>query len=160
MDSKSLEAFHVLRTKTEEAYKKVDRLHCPALKSTITFHSDGFHHLRFDKNRSERKKEIQRTKFLLFPKAVDILKKTTTIQEYRRGHQTSGKKDQNGFRKIQQVEWFGFFAVTSFSNPSRVKVIVRRVGGEQGQFYFWSVIPNWRLSNGMKMVGSEELIDG
>jgi hypothetical protein len=157
MEGVKLESINKLKVETEEKYKKIGKLFCPALKSEIFFNSDGFHHLRYDGHRSERSVVVQKNKFLFFDNAVDVLKKTATIQEYRRSICPIGKCDKNGFRKTKIVEWFGFFAIINFSKCLRVKVVVRRVG--QGQYNFWSVMPFWNLTRGRKVVGLKEIED-
>jgi hypothetical protein len=156
MDS---EGFKKIKQETEEKYKKVGKIFCPALKTEVVFNSDGFYHLRYDGHRSERDKRVQRNKFLFFDDGVGILKKTTTIQEYRRSMCPIGKADKNGFRKMKTVEWFGFFAITSFSKRRRIKVVVRRVGEDSGNYHFWSVMPFWNLTNGKRVIGLKEIQD-
>lgn len=154
-----LEKFRKLRDKIESEYKKIIRIHSPALKSDVVFNSDGFHHLRYDNTRTERSKESQRSKFFFFNKAVDIIRKSTTIQEYRRSIMPVGHPDRSGFRKTKLLEWFGLYAVTSFSDQIRVMTVVRRVGGDSGQYHFWSVMPFWTLSNKQRIVGSKMIVD-
>lgn len=76
----------------------------PALKAEVYFNSDGFHHLRYDGHRSERSKKVQQNKFRFLPQAVEIIKKSTTIQEYRTGLCPVGKANSSGFRKTAKVE--------------------------------------------------------
>jgi hypothetical protein len=153
------EEFEKLKEKIELSYKGVGKIICPALKSEVVFNSDGFHHLRYDGHRSERDKRVQRNKFLCFDAAVEILKTTTTIQEYRRSICPIGKKDRSGFRKTKIVEWFSFFAIISFSKCRRVKVVIRRIGENEGKYHFWSVMPFWNLSDGKRIIGSKEIED-
>lgn len=154
----NLEAFNKLKQKTEEEYKKIGSVNCPALKAVVNFNSEGFYHLRYAHNRSERTRNVQYYKFKFLNQAVEIIKKTTTIQEYRRGLCPIGKANHSGFRKTGSVEWFGFFAITSFSNSTRIMVVVRKVG-VNGNYHFWSVMPYWSLSNRNRVIGSEEIKD-
>jgi hypothetical protein len=148
-----------LKNSTREAYKKIGRIYCPALKSDVTFNSDGFHHLRYDNNRSERSKNAQRNKFIYLSDAVEILKKATTIQEYRRSFCAVGDKDKNGLRATKIIEWFGFFAIISFTKRIRINAVVRRIGENNGQYHFWSVMPYWTLGNGKRVIGSKKIED-
>jgi hypothetical protein len=160
MEETSLELIALLRGETEEKYKKIGKIYCPALKSEVVFNSDGFHHLRYDGHRSERDKRVQKNKFLYLDSAVDVLKKATIIQEYRRSICPVGKSDKSGFKKTKIVEWFGFFAIISFSKCMRVKVVVRRIGEDEGKYHFWSVMPFWNLTSGKRIIGSREIEDG
>ncbi|MDD4901417.1 MAG: hypothetical protein PHS62_04965 [Patescibacteria group bacterium] len=155
----SLEKFNELKNLTKLNYDKIGRIYSPALRANIVFNSDGFHHLRYDNSRSERSKKVQRNKFVYFNKAVEILKRSTTIQEYRRSICTVGSRDRSGFRKTKIVEWFGFFAIISFSQRIRINVVVRRAGEENGQYHFWSVMPYWSLSNNIRIIGSKKMED-
>ena len=85
MENFDLKKFHALREKTEAEYQKIGKLYCPALKAEVIFNADGLHHLRYTNNRSERNKVVQRNKLKFFNKAVEIIKKSTTAQEYRSG---------------------------------------------------------------------------
>lgn len=154
----NIEKFNKLKELTELEYKKIGSICNPALRAKIVFNSDGFHHLRYDNSRSERSKSVQQNKFLYFNKAVEILEQSTTIQEYRRSICTTGKPDRSGFRKTTTVEWFGFFSIVSFSKHTRVKVVVRRLGGD-GQYHFWSVMPFWRLTNDRRVIGTRDIED-
>jgi hypothetical protein len=159
MEGIKLAEINRLKAETEEKYKKIGKLNCPALKAEIFFSSEGFHHLRYDGHGSERDKKVQRNKFIYFDSGVDILKRATTIQEYRRAICPVGKKDKSGFRKTKLVEWFCFFAIISFSKHLRVKVVVRRVGENSGQYHFWSIMPFWKLTSGRRIVGQKEIED-
>ncbi len=154
----NLEQFNKLKISTKETYDKIGSIYCPALRANIIFNSDGFHHLRYDCNRSERNKKVQRNKFIYFNNAVEILKKATTIQEYRRAIRPVGNVDKNGFHKTKIVEWFGFFAIISVSKCIRINIVVKRIG-EDGKFHFWSVMPYWTLSNNKRVIGSKEIED-
>jgi len=123
------------------------------------FNSDGFHHLRYDSCRVERNKKSQYVKFLYFSKAVDTIKTSSTIQEYRRSICPVGKPNKNGYRKTSTVEWLAFFTIISFTKRIRIRTVVRRVGGEDGRYHFWSVMPFWSLSNNQRIIGSKEIED-
>ncbi len=153
-----LDNFKKKRDEAEVFYKSIGSFECPALRAQIHFTSKGFNHLRYSGPSNERKKSVQLKKFQQLKRAVDILKKTTTVQEYRRSLMPVGSKRKSGLRKTSIVEWFAFFAITDFSQQYRVKVIVRRVGGEDGNFHFWSVIPHWTLSNGVRYIGSKSIL--
>lgn len=158
-DNIDLDNFNKIKNATEVHYKKIGSIFCPALKSDIAFNSDGFHHLRYDGSRSERSKKVQQNKFTCLNSAIEILKKSTTIQEYRRSICPVGKPNSKGFRKTKTVEWFGFFAIISFAKCIRINIVVRRIGEESGKYHFWSVMPYWTLSNNNRRIGSEKIKD-
>ncbi len=153
------EEFKRLKEETKAEYEKIGKVYCPALKTDIVFNSDGFHHLRYDNSRSERSKKAQQTKFRFLKNAVEILKKSTTIKEYRRSICAVGDPDKRGFRKTKVIEWFGFFAIISFSKRIRINVVIRRIGEEEGKYHFWSVMPYWTLTNNKRIIGSKKIED-
>ncbi len=140
MDLRTID-FETLRKNTEEYYKSVDKVYSPALRANVFFNSDGFHHLRFDKTRTERIKKVQRNKLSFLKSAVEIIKTATTVQEYRRSTEPVGKLRADGFRKTALVEYWAFVAILNTDKNIRVKTIVRKVG--EGQHHFWSVMPYW-----------------
>lgn len=150
MENEEKEFFENIKNKVAREYKNIGSIYNPALKSNIRFNSNGFYHLRYDNNRSERNKKVQLNKLRFFNEAVRSIKISTTIQEYRRLDKIIDSK-----RSI--VEWFAFWTIISFVNKIRIKVIVRRVGGKDGQFHFWSVMPFWSLRHNQKNIGSVDL---
>jgi hypothetical protein len=148
------EEFEELKMRVNSDYKKIGNIYCPALKSKIVFNANGIHHLRYDYNRIERSKPVQYNKLRFFRASVEILKLSTTIQEYRRNI-----FDENNSDKRLIVEWFAFWSIISFKKCTRIKVIIKRIGGESGQYQFWSVMPFWTLSHDKRIIGLIELED-
>lgn len=134
--------FAHVKAKAEAFYTSVMKVRCPAILDDIHFSTDGFHHLRFNGSRAERDKKVQKTKMLCLEEAVDILKRTTTIQEYRKLTQPVGKTDSKGFRKTKCVHYYAFHAITNFDKSRRINVVIRKVG--EGNYHFWSVMPSWK----------------
>lgn len=158
-DNFDLVKFNNLKKYIKSEYEKVGKIYSPAIKACIHFNSDGFHHLRYDSHRNERPKRVQKNKLFYFKDSLEIIKKSTTIQEYRKFIMPFGNKDKSGFSKTKVVEWFAFFAIINLLKRIRIKVIIRRIGGESGQYHFWSIIPYWQLSNKKRIIGSKEIED-
>lgn len=130
--------FEARKQKALEIYTKQRTIFSPYFNSDIVLNSDGFHHLQFSA-RSERPKEEQLLKFALMPLGLDIIKKATTLQEYRKLLSPVGKKSQkDGLRTTKLVEWWGFVAIF-VGQDIKVRVVLRRVG--DGNLTFWSVMP-------------------
>ena len=115
--------------------------------------------MRYDNSRKERSKKVQRNKFIFLNNAIHVLSIATTIQEYRQSLCPLGKADQQGFKKTKTVEWFGFFAIVDFNKRLRIKVIIKRIGGTNGKYHFWSIIPYWKLSRNGNIIGAKEIED-
>ena len=128
-----------LKTRSEAHYKTIGSVFCPALKENVHFTSEGFNHLQYKKGGLRIESE-QRLKMKLIPLGKDIIGKTTTIQEYRKGIVRIGKPRTDGFSKTSLAQYWGFSHVFIDGN-TRVRAVVRRVGN--GQLHFWSVMPTW-----------------
>lgn len=155
MDSFNQEEFEKLKILVNTEYKKINYVYSPALKSKIVFNSNGIIHLYYKFNRASRDKRVQFNKLRFFQVSVDVLKIATTIQEYRRI--TLSTKNKYGFNKTSIIEWFAFWSIISFKKKTRIKVIVRRVGGENGVYHFWSLMPYWTLRHRDRSIGSIDL---
>lgn len=86
--------FEYFRKRKEQAgnlYKSKGTIYNPYFNKEVILNSDGFHHLQFSARR-ERKKEEQLLKFNLLPLAFHIIKKSGTLQEYRKELSPIGKK--------------------------------------------------------------------
>lgn len=131
------EYFSGRKKKAEEIYTAKKSIFNPYFKTEIILNSDGFHHLQFSARR-ERNKREQLLKFSLLPLALEIIKKSGTIQEYRRLLQPIGKKKNGGSIPVKEVEYWGLVAIVG-SKGIKVRAVLRRVG--DGNITFWSVMP-------------------
>ncbi len=135
-----------LKDATNSYYNKIGFITNPALNNQkIHFGNEGFRHLMYkgNKKKSERDKGVQIMKFNLLHKAVDILKISTTYQEYDEGlSEIIKKKRKKKIKESVVVRYWGFVAIM---NNFRVKVVVRQIGN--GGKHFWSVIPAWSKSH-------------
>jgi len=134
--------FSKIKIRAETFYHSIIKVRCPALIADVHFSSDGFHHLQYDGTRAERTKLVQKNKMLCLQEAVDIIRKTTTIQEYRTSLQPIGKANKNGLRPTKLVAYYAFHAITDFTKLRRINIVIRRIG--EGNYHFWSVMPSWR----------------
>jgi len=139
--------FNSRKEKAREIYNKQKTITNPHLQAQVVLNSDGFHHLQFS-DRRERSKEEQLLKFNLLPLALDIIKKSGTLQEYRKEPVRIGHPSKDGFSPTKIAEYFGFVAIVG-EKKIKVRVIVRRVG--DGNFTFWSVMPDSKLKGGQKL---------
>jgi hypothetical protein len=141
------EYFEQRKEKAKAIFTAQENVFNPYLKSQVIFNSDGFHHLQFSARR-ERNKEEQVLKFNLLPLAIDVIKQSGTLQEYRKMPVAVGKKGKDGFRRTKEAEFWGFFAIMRQSQI-RIRVILRRIG--DGNIIFWSVLPHTKLKGGQKI---------
>ena len=146
--------FNERKEKAKLIYDAQKGINNPYLQSEIIFNSDGFHHLQFSARR-ERDKNEQLLKFRLLPLAISVIKKSGTLQEYRKGFIAISKKGKDGLARTKDVEYWGFVAIVGESKI-KIRTILRRVG--DGNITFWSVMPDSKLKGGQKFydVGIED----
>src|SRR5206468_2243105 len=114
--------------------------------------SDGFHHLQFSARR-ERNKREQLLKFSLLPLALEIIKKSGTVQEYRKLLTPIGKPSvRSGAIPMKEVEYWGLVAIVG-ENKIKVRTVLRRIG--DGNITFWSVMPYSKIKNGNQHMYTE-----
>lgn len=133
--------FEEIRKKAEEVYKTFDVVRCPYFKAVIHFNSQGIRHLKFKRDGQARARKDQYMRFKLLHLAPEVLRISATVQ---------GIKEWRSFERIRihnrtdtvmkDVEYHEFVAILK---DRRVKVIVKRI--ENGQRFFWSLIPHWRM---------------
>ena len=141
--------FNEKKEKAKTIYHAQRSIYNPYLKNDVIFNSDGFHHLQFSARR-ERDKEEQILKFNLLPLAIGIIKKSGTLQEYRKKLISAGKKSpRDGLTPTKVAQYWGFVAITGESSQIKIIVILRQVG--DGNITFWSVMPYHKLKGGQKL---------
>ncbi|MEA2113332.1 MAG: hypothetical protein U9P63_01580 [Patescibacteria group bacterium] len=142
-----IEYFNKKKEKARELYNKQKNVRNPYLENQVVFNSDGFHHLQFSARRERGKKE-QILKFNLLPLAIKVVKKSGTLQEYRKGLVAVGKKAKDVFTKMKEIQYWGFIAIIG-NSQIKIRVILRRIG--DGNIIFWSVLPDSNLKKGQKL---------
>lgn len=127
--------------KAKIIYSKNNEIYCPYFQQKITLNSDGFNHLQFKPNRMPRNVSAQIRKLTLLKKAIEIIPKVGTLQEYRIRIEKMGGKGKDKFFKTKQVQYWGFHAILQ-DKKSKLIVILKQIG--DGKIIFWSVMSNNR----------------
>ena len=140
--------FNERKERARTIYTAQKSIYNPYLKSQVIFNSDGFHHLQFSARRERNKKE-RLLKFSLLPLAIEIIKKSGTLQEYRTGLTTIGKTGKDGLAIAKITEYWGFVGIVGESKRIKIRVVLRRIG--DGNITFWSVMPFSKLKGGQKL---------
>jgi dTDP-glucose pyrophosphorylase len=123
-------------------YHKQDRIICPYFTVPVRLGSDGFTHLRFKKNRLPRTVPEQIHKLRLVKSALDVIRRSGTIQDHRLRLERSGKSGRDGFTKTKPVEYWALHAIRGDRHESTIVVVLRRV--EYGSIEFWSIFSHKR----------------
>ena len=155
MDSDT-DRFLATKQKAHALYIAQRELWCPYFKIKIILNSDGFHHLRFSARR-ERNRQEQLLKFRLLPLALEVIRASGTIQEYRNALVPVGApSSRTGAVSMKEVEYWGLRAIVG-QKKLRIRVILRRVGN--GNITFWSVMPDVKIKDGKQRLFDPDIGD-
>ena len=131
--------------KTREIYSKTPEIWCPYFSLRITLNSDGFNHLLYKPNRQPRNVSEQLLKLRLVNKALEVIRKSGTLQEYRDKIESFGSTAKDGFRKTTGVQYWAFHAILGVERKIKIVVVLRKAG--DGKLTFWSVLPHKKFNN-------------
>ena len=136
--------FAKAKKESKKFYSEIDEVYCAYLKEKVYFNDKGFNHIltkTWNRGRSDLE---QYTRLRLLPKAVEVVKRSTTLQEYDEGEMMVRQKINSRWEKrLKNVKYFVFVSLYPDAGV-RLKVIVKYIEG--GKPYFWSVYPSWRVS--------------
>lgn len=151
------EKFTEAKEKARARYEAQKSIRCPYFQTDVVLNSDGFHHLQFSARR-ERNKPEQMLKFRFLPLGLDVIKKSGTIQEYRKILMPVGKRSSHdGLTPMKEVEFWGLVAIVQREKSRKVRVVLRKVG--TGNITFWSVMPYGKIRNGSQRLAEQGLED-
>jgi hypothetical protein len=119
--------------KFKEKYRAVCSIFCPAFNQNISFNAKGLNHIFYAGNRSERNIKDIETRIRIFDRAVKLLRIVTTLSGY--------SCDNRASKPLHYWEFIGLI------DNRRIKVIIKQRG--DGEKHFWSVIPAWKVENGV-----------
>ena len=129
----------------KEIYTKNPEVWCPYFSSNVTLNSDGFNHLLNKPNRLPRNINEQLLKLSLVEKALNVIRKSGTLQEYRDRIEKVGKPSSNGFSKTSRVQYWAFHAILGDQKKIKIVTVLRKIG--DGKITFWSVLPHKKFNN-------------
>ena len=131
------------KKESKEFYSKIGEVYCTYLKEKVRFNDKGFNHILMKSWNRGRSDLEQYTRLRLLPKVVEIIKKSTTLQEYdERKMMVRQKINSRWEERLKKVRYFVFISLYPDAGV-RLKVIVKHVEG--GEPYFWSVYPSWKI---------------
>lgn len=137
------EKYLEIKNITKSHYDKIGKRRSPLFKEFVYFNSEGFNHLVYKSNRTERDKSVQIMKFKLLNKAIKLVELSTTVQEYDERMITVVQKMKKKRKNTSKIA--KYWGVVAIIKEVKIKVIIRQVGN--GQKHFWSVIPAWKKYN-------------
>lgn len=143
-----LDNFSILKQQIEKSkaiYSRTPEIWCPYFSLKITLNSDGFNHLLYKPNRQPRNINEQLLKLRLVGKALEVIRKSGTLQEYRDKIEGVGVPAKDGFRKTNRVQYWAFHAILGVEKKIKIVVVLRKAG--EGKLTFWSVLPHKKFNN-------------
>ena len=151
-----LERFRHAKERAHDIYTAQSSIRCPYFQTQVVLNSDGFHHLQFSARR-ERNKREQVLKFRLLALALQVIRSSGTVQEYRRLLGPFGTPSaRDGSVRMKEVEYWGFVAIVR-EKRIKIRTVLRRVG--DGNIMFWSVMPYSKIKNGLQRMHTEGIED-
>ena len=148
--------FQSEKEKAHAHYVKEREIYCPYFGQKVVLNSEGFHHLQFSAGR-ERPKQEQLTKFRLLSSALQVIRKSGTLQEYRVLLEPVGKKKQDGSTPMKEVQYCAFIAIVG-EKQKKIRVIVRKIGN--GNIAFHSVMYHSKRKNGKQRLYTTGIENG
>ena len=140
------EKFEKIKKESKEYYDKLGAIKCPYLNDKVHFNEEGFGHLLSKSWNRGRSLAEQYTRLKIFPKVVDIIKLSHTLQEFDERKMFVRQQIHSRWEKIlKTVRYYVFIALLGDKNNFRIKIIIKQIEG--GQPFFWSVYPSWRVVN-------------
>lgn len=136
------EFFNKQKKNARKIFNNTKAVFCPYFHQKIFFNSNGFHHLRYS-SRRERPRKEQLLKFNLLPLAINVIKKSGTIQEFRSDFVKT--KEKSGNKKVVFWALIAICGANTGKSNIKIKVILRKIGN--GNIIFWSVMPCGNLNH-------------
>lgn len=136
------EQFKDVKTKGEFFYKNIGEIYCPYLKEKVSFNARGFEHLKFKRFEKTRPEKDQYMRLKLIHPAPEVLKLSHTVQgifETKKFERIRMKARTDTI--LKPITYFEFIAVIK---RNRVRIVVKQI--ENGQKFFWSIIPFWKMN--------------
>ena len=134
--------FESVRQEAENLYATIGSVLCPYFGGEkIAFNAKGIRHLKFKADEKARPREDQYPRLKLLYLAPRIVEKTRTVQGVWQTKQFEPLRTHGRWERVlKDVTFYEFLAVL---DNVRVKVIVKQIA--EGEKYFWSIIPAWKL---------------
>jgi hypothetical protein len=136
--------FNQQKQKAKELYHSQNTIFNPYFNQDVALNAKGFHHLQNSGGRLRSLKE-QLFKFRFLELAFEVIKSSSTIQEYR-------EEDIKEAGIIKRVQYWGMMAIVG-EKRFQIKAVIRKVG--DGEIHFWSVMPYSRIKKDKQKIYEE-----
>lgn len=147
--------FEEVKKRAEALYAAVHTVRCPYFGKGVVFNAKGWEHLKFRGRDRTRSRHDQYVRFKLFPLAQEVLQRSHTVQGIWKTRKFEAQRTNSRWEHIlKEVVFYEFIAVLE---NVRLKVVVKET--REGERYFWSVIPYWKVDvpNSKRILHSGDL---
>jgi hypothetical protein len=135
--------FEEVSKRAEEFYSSIGNVYCAYFKEKISFNISGLKHLKFKTDKVARKHSDQYARLKLIKLAPQILLLSRTVQGiWHTKHFERIRMNNRTETILKPVSFYEFIAVL---DNVRVKVIIKQI--DNGQKFFWSIIPYWGIDS-------------
>jgi len=142
-----VEMLEKVKGDAEEHYRQLKSVICPYFEKEVAFNSKGLNHIKFKGWQRARSVNEQYVRLKLLPLVPIALSRSATLQGYAVQEKKIRKKNFGTWGEIfQKIFYYEFIYV--HKEKVRIKVIVRKDG--HGEYYFYSVIPFWKMGGERK----------
>lgn len=137
------EKLEKIKLEIKALYEATKSVRCPYLDEDVFFNNSGFSHLLTRSWNRGRSTLEQYQRLRLFPRAVEVIKKSHLVQEHEVRHDFVRTSANSKWGKtLKNITYYAFVSV--FPQVGlRIKVVVKQVEG--GRPFFWSVYPSWKI---------------
>jgi len=135
--------FEKVRTDADTFYDSIGEAHCPYFGEKISFNAAGLKHLKLKSDKIARSHSEQYARLKLLVLAPQVLSLSRTVQGiWHTKHFERIRVHSRTDTILKPVCYYEFIAVLE---NVRVKVIVKQI--DDGQKFFWSIIPYWKIDS-------------
>ena len=134
------EFFEKTKQEAEMFYNNIESVYCPYLKIKINFNVKGLDHIKMKSWNKARLISDQYLRLKFLKLVPELLQLSGTLQEKNEARNFERVKNSGKWQSVMKdVTYYGFVAIIK---RVKIKVIVKKI--ENGQPYFWSIMPFWK----------------
>jgi len=140
------EKFENLKKDAESLYKSFGDILCPYLGEKLTFNAQGLEHVKFRGRNRARNRDDQYIRLRYLKLAPEVIKRSHTVQGVSAVNKMERLRTNSRWDFIMcRVRYHEFVAVIE---EVRVRIIIKSIN--ESPYYFWSIIPFWRMDKDVK----------
>lgn len=134
------------KASAEELYKNIGEVHCTYLKRTVIFNAKGLDHIKLKRWNHARSEQDQFVRLRLLHLVPEVLKQSHTLQGIDEGNRFERVKVNSRWETtLVHICYYEFIMIIS---GCRLRIVIKKI--DDGQPFFWSIIPYWKQGDRRK----------